>query len=170
MNLTQSLRELIVPKAKVGLLKFSGLIGNNEFYIKHIHKFLKASNIKALLVKIDSPGGLPGSSQALFNELKKFREKKPIVVMIDDICASGAYYIAAAGSHIIANPSSMIGSIGVMFGIHGMPMPNLEKLMEDWKIKFEFIQSGKYKSAGNFFKKNSEEELGILQGVSDDTY
>jgi protease-4 len=169
-NLKKSLVEMVRPKTEVGMLKVSGIIKNAGSYIKHIHNFLKSTNIKALLVKIDSPGGFSGSSQAIFNELKKFKEKKPVVVLVEDVCTSGAYYIASAGHYIIVTPSSMIGSIGTILGFQGLPLPNLEDLMDDWKIKFEYIQAGKFKTAGNLLRKNTPEELAHLQSVVDDTY
>ena len=169
-NISKSIAEVFKPKTDIGMLEIKGMINNSDFYIKHIHKFLKASNVKALLLKIDSSGGFPGTSQALFNELMHFKKEKPIVVLIENICASGAYYVASTGNHLIANPSSMIGSIGVILGLHGMPLPNLKDLMDDWKIKFHFIQSGKYKSAGNLFKENSPSELNHLQNLANSTY
>jgi protease-4 len=170
INLKNFFSEAFLPKADIGMLSFDGMISSSEFYVKQLHTFLKNPNIKGLLIKIDSPGGVAGSSQALFNELKRFKGKKPVVALVENMCASGSYYIAAAADYIIANPSSMIGSIGVMLGRAGMPMPNFKERMDDWKIKFEYIQAGKYKAVGNSFKEITQEEKSHLQDFVDDTY
>ena len=164
-NVRKTIQETIQPKTPVGHLTIKGFIGDSNFYVKKIRSFAKKSEIKALLIKINSPGGIPGSSQAIFNELTKFKEKKPVVVLVENVCASAAYYIAAASNHIIANPSSLIGSIG-----NFAQLPNIKGLMDDWKVKFKFIQSGKYKTAGNPFSDTTEEEEKYLQQLSDDIY
>ena len=170
ISLTGFCTDIFSPKQEVGLLTFDDVITDSDFYVKQIHKYLKNPHIKALLLKIDSPGGTAGSAQALFNELKKFKEKKPIVALVENVCASGSYYVAAAANHIITAPSAMIGSIGVMLSRSGMPLPNLKERMEDWKITFEYIQAGRFKSAGTFFKDTSTEEREHLQGFVNDSY
>jgi protease IV len=165
-NLKNTLEDAMTPKTQVGYLTISGIISDSRFYTKHIRKFLKAPDIKALLVKIDSPGGFPGSAQAIFQELKKFKEKKPVVAFIENIGASAAYNIAAASNYIVATPSSLVGSIGVWMQIP----PAVNDLAESWKIKFRTIQSGKFKTAGSPFKAMTPEEQAYLQDVSDDSY
>jgi len=164
-NVKKTIQETIQPKTQIGHLTIKGFIGDSTFYVKKIRSFAKRPEIKALLIKINSPGGIPGSSQAIFNELTKFKEKKPVVILVENVCASAAYYIAAASNHIIANPSSLVGSIGSF-----AQLPNIKGLMDDWKIKFKFIQSGKYKTAGNPFSEPTEEEMKYLQQLSDDIY
>jgi protease IV len=164
-NIRSFFQDIIVPKAHVGQLTIRGMIGDSTFYVKKIHKFLKDPDIKALLLKIDCPGGLPGSSQAIFNELNLFKKEKPVVVIVENICTSGAYYVACASNHIIATPSALIGGIGVL-----MQLPNVKDLMENWKVHFQYIQSGKYKTAGSPLKDNTPEELAYLQGLSDENY
>jgi len=165
-NLRKTLEEAVAPKTAVGYLSISGVITDATFYTKHIQRFLKSPHIKALLVRIDSPGGFPGSAQAIFAELKKFKEKKPVVAFIENIGASGAYNIAVACNHIVASPSALVGSIGVWLQIP----PNIEKLAEDWKISFRTIQSGAYKTSGSPFRAMTPEEKAHLQALSDDTY
>ncbi|MBU1007522.1 signal peptide peptidase SppA [Candidatus Dependentiae bacterium] len=165
-SLRKTIEEVVVPKTHVGHLKITGLISDSSYYVKHIQKFLKAPHIKALYLKIDSPGGFPGSAQAVFNELKKFKEKKPIIAFIENMGTSAAYNIAAAANHIVAAPSALVGSIGVWLQVP----PNIKYLGEDWKIKFRTIQSGAYKTAGSPFKDMTLEETTLLQSVSDDSY
>jgi len=164
-NLKKAVKEIIQPKVSVGHLTIKGFIGDSSFCVRKIRSFAKNPEIKALLIKINSPGGMPGSSQAIFNELSKFKEKKPVVVLVENVCASAAYYIAAASNSIIASPSSLVGSIG-----NFAQLPNVKGLMDDWKIKFRFIKSGKYKVAGNPFTESSKEEIEYLQHLSDDIY
>jgi len=164
-NVKKYFKEAITPRTHVGSLKVKGFIGNADFYVKKIHKFLKDPEIKALFLKIDSPGGLPGSSQAIFNELKKFKQEKPVVVFVENICASGGYYIAAAADHIVTTPSALVGSIGVLLNL-----PNIKELLNNWNVKFDYIQSGKFKTAGSPLKDPTSEELEYLQKLSDVNY
>lgn len=165
-NLRTSIADHISPKTQIGQITITGEISDSAFYVKSIHNFLKSPDIKALLIKIDSPGGAPGSAQAIFNEINKFKTQKPVVAYIENVGASAAYNIAAASSHIIANPSSLVGCIGVWFQIP----PDIKDLGESWKIKFRTIQTGKYKTTGSPFKAMTAEEAAHLQWVSDDSY
>lgn len=159
------LTEYLNPKTNVGFLTIKGAIVDSTYYVKEIRKFLKDSSIKALLLRIDSPGGFQGAPQAIFNELKKFKDKKPVVSLVENVCASGAYYVAAASSKIITNPSSLVGSIGSYF-----PLTMLKDLAQTLHIKFQYIQSGKYKTVGSPWKDSTPEELEMLQNVSNDIY
>ena len=164
-NLKKQVEKAIQPKTSIGRLNITGAITSSDFYVKQIKKFLKDDDIKALLVKVESPGGVPGSSQAVFEELKKFKKQKPVVVLVENLCASGAYYIAAAADKIIAPASSMVGSIGVY-----LQLPNLKELAEKWNIKFKFIKSGKFKTTGNPLKDLTDEEERYLQNLADENY
>jgi len=138
-----------------------------SFYLNEekITNKIKTQLKKILTIKIDSPGGLPGASQAIFNELKLFKKEKPVVTFIENVCASGGYYIACASSHIVSTPSALVGSIGVVLNLG-----NIKHLLEDWKIKFHYIQSGKYKTAGSPLKDATPDELAYLQKLSDGNY
>ncbi|MBD3231073.1 signal peptide peptidase SppA [Candidatus Dependentiae bacterium] len=165
MNIKKYFQELIIPRTKVAKLNIKGIINSSTFYIKKMEKFLNDNEIKALLINVDSPGGLPGSSQAIFNAIKTFKKEKPVVIFSENVCASGAYYFAAAADYIITSPSAMIGSIGVLAQI-----PNIKGLLYDWKIKFENIQSGKYKTAGSPIQDLNKYEEEYLQEISDQAY
>ena len=165
-NIKKYFKDAVITRAHVGSLTIrTGLLTSADFYVKKIHKFLKDPEIKALFLKIDCSGGLPGASQAIFNELNKFKKEKPVVVFIENICASGGYYIAAAADHIVATPSSMIGSIGVVLNL-----ANVKELLSNWNVKFDYIQSGKFKTAGSPLKEQTSEELSYLQKLSDGNY
>jgi protease-4 len=164
-NLRSNLEEAMSSKVHVGYLKIKGVIADSAFYNKKIDEFSKDPEIKGLILKIDSPGGLPGSAQAIFNELKRFKKNKPIVVITENMCASAAYYIAASGNKIICAPSSLVGSIGTV-----MQLPNVKDLLENWRVKVDYVQSGSYKTAGSPVKKMSPAEHEYLQALADDSY
>jgi len=164
-NFKTAAEDALSPKAYVGFLNLTGEITDPSFYIKRLEEFSKDRDIKALLLRVDSPGGYPGASQALFSELKRFKEKKPVVVLIENMCASGAYNVAVAGSTIISTPSALVGSVGVYMGL-----PNIKSFMESWKVYYTYVQSGTYKTAGSMVKDASSAEHRYLQTLSDDTY
>lgn len=164
-TLSKYFKEVFHPKTEVGCLKITSFLSDSSFYVKHINKFLKDPDIKGLLLKIDCPGGYPGTPQAVFNELKKFKVKKPIIALVENICASGAYYLACASNDIIASPSALVGNIGTY-----MRLPNFKDFADTYKVRVNLIQSGKYKTAGDPFKKESPEDFAYLQETSNDTY
>ena len=165
INLKKSVQEAIAPQPKIGFLSINGMIADSAFFLKNIKKFSKADDVKGLLIKIDSSGGYPGSGQMIFSELNRFKQKKPIVVIVENVCASAAYLIACGANKIVAPSASMIGSIGSV-----MQIPDAKGLMADWKVDMHHIASGKYKSAGSPFRALTDEEQKYLQEVCDDSY
>ena len=164
-NLKKQTEDAFDIKTQVGELTIKEMILDSSGYVRKIRSFLKDDDIKALLVKINSPGGVPGTAQSIFNEMLKFKEKKPIVILVENVCASAAYYIAAAGTTIISAPSALVGSIG-----NFMRIPNVKKLIESWKIDVKFIKTGKYKTMGSPFTDSKPEEIAFLQTLSDEIY
>ncbi len=130
---------------------FSGTTITPESIIEQFITAEKNPNIKALLIRVNSSGGSAAASQEIFEELKKVN--KPVVVSVSDICASGAYYIACAADKIVANRSSLVGSIGVI-----MQIPNLEELYKKLGIKYTTIKQGEYKDAGSLDRPLTKEE------------
>lgn len=164
-NIFTAIKDAMKPKTQIGLLKITGVIHDSSFYTKHIEKCEKDPEIKALFIKIESPGGMPGTAQALYNEINAFKKKKPVIVLVENVCASAGYYVAAAANTIIASPSSLVGSIGVL-----MQIPNVKKLLNNWNISVDYIQSGKYKTAGSPVKEMTPEEEIYLQKLSNSAY
>lgn len=164
-SIREAISTSLSSKSEIGHLKINGVLADSSFYLKHIEQFSKDDNIKGLILSINSPGGMPGTAQAIFTELKKFKQKKPVVVVVENLCASAAYYVAAPANKIICSPSSLVGSVGVL-----LELPNIKDLLDSWKIKFNYIQSGKYKTAGSPLKPTNTEETTYLQNLSDDTY
>jgi len=157
---------LLNPKAEVALVDLRGMIIESRRLVKDIRSFSEKENIKAMLVRVDSPGGAPGASEILFSELRRVGLKKPVVVLVENVCASGAYYVASAANHIIAPATSLVGSVGVVAMV-----PNVKGLADDWKITVKTVQSGDFKAVGNpFGDPMTEEEQEYRQKMADDVY
>jgi len=151
---------------KVVLVEIDGIIENSNEITNQIKRFEEDNTIKAMVLRIDSPGGGVAASQEIFEQLNKFRVKnKPIVVSMGSVAASGGYYIACAADSIIANPGTITGSIGVIFSFN-----IFDTLMSKVGIQLEVFKSGEMKDVGNYARQVSPEERAMLQKVIDDTY
>ncbi len=120
-------------------------------------------NVKAILIRVNSPGGSAAASQEIYEELKEV--KKPVVVSVSETCASGAYYISTAADRIIANRSSSVGSIGVITQI-----PNFEGLFEQLGIEYVTIKQGEFKDVGSIDRPITEEEASMLEAQLKEIY
>lgn len=149
----------------VALVKIEGPIIDSEEAIEEIKEYADDSSIKALVIRVNSPGGAVAPSQEIHDEVKKAAEKKPVVVSMGAVAASGGYYISAPATKIISNPGTITGSIGVI-----MEVPNISGLMEKVGIKSEVIKSGKHKDLASVFRGIGKEEREIIQNVLDDVH
>lgn len=145
-------------RPKIGVLEIKGVILEAEPYLSLIRELRERRDIKAVVLRIDSPGGAIGPVQELFEELKVLKKFKPLVVSMGGVAASGGLYLALPGQKIFANPGTITGSIGVM-----IQLPNLEKLMEKIGVSTEVIKSGEFKDTGSTFRRLSSEEKRYLQ-------
>jgi len=147
--------------------KYSGLFSTEtvtpEEIISQLDEAEKNPNVKAILIRVNSPGGSPAATQEIYEELKK--KEKPIVVSVSEVCASGAYYIASAADRIIANRSSSVGSIGVI-----MQIPNYEELYEQLGLKYTTIKQGEFKDVGSPDRPVTEEEIKMLEAQLKEIY
>ena len=150
---------------KIGIIKIEGTIVESESTIEKIVKYRKNEGIKAVILRINSPGGVVAPPQEIYQEIKKTSQEKPVVVSVESIAASGGYYIACAADLIVANPGTLVGSIGVM-----IPIENIEDLLQKVGLKSRIIKSGKYKDIGSMTRPMTPEEEAILQELIDDTY
>lgn len=150
---------------KVALVRIEGPIIDSKNSIDEIKEYVKDPSVKAIVLRVDSPGGGVAPSQEIYEEVKKAVAKKKIVVSMGSLAASGGYYISAPASRIVANPGTLTGSIGVI-----MEIPNLEGLMNKVGVKTEVIKSGKHKDIASVFRGIGREEREILQGVLDDVH
>ncbi len=158
-----SLQDTSAPK--VGVIEIKGVIAESVQVIKELGKFRKNPQVKAVVVRIDSPGGAVGASQELFQEIRQLDEIKPVVVSMSSVAASGGYYAALGARTIVANPGTITGSIGVI-----MKIPNLQKLMEKLGIGTTVIKSGRLKDLGSVSRDLTPEEKAVLKNVMDDIH
>jgi len=145
-------------KPQIGVLEIKGVILDAEEYLMAINAMAKDRSIKAIVVRIDSPGGSVGASQEIFEELKKTRMKKPVIVSMGSVAASGGLYVSLGGTKIFASPGTVTGSIGVVLEI-----PNIEKLLKKIGVETETIKSGAYKDTGSIYRPLTPEEKEYLR-------
>lgn len=150
---------------KVGVVEVYGVIADSKQIIEQLHDFRDNDSIKALVVRIDSPGGGVGPSQEIYDEVKLVDAKKPVVVSMGAVAASGGYYIAAGAREIIANPGTITGSIGVI-----MEFANFQELLAKIGLDSVVVKSGAYKDIGSPTREMSAAEREILQNLIDDVH
>jgi len=151
--------------SRLALIRIEGPIIDAKDTIDEIKEYTKDKSIKAIVLRVDSPGGAVAPSQEIYEEVKKAVAKKKVVVSMGSVAASGGYYISAPATKIIANPGTLTGSIGVI-----MEIPNIEKLMDKIGIRTEVIKSGRHKDIASAFRSMGKEEREILQGVMDNVH
>jgi len=151
--------------SRLALIRIEGPIIDSKDATDEIKEYTKDKSIKAIVLRIDSPGGAVAPSQEIYEEVKKAVAQKKVIVSMGSVAASGGYYIAAPATKIIANPGTLTGSIGVI-----MEIPNIEGLMNKIGIKTEVIKSGRHKDIASAFRTMGKEEREILQGVMDNVH
>lgn len=144
-----------------GLFSIAGT--SPETVIRQLRRAEKDFSVKAVLLRVDSPGGTASASQEIYREIKRMR--KPVVASIGDIGASGAYYVASATDSIVASPASAVGSIGVI-----MEVPNIKELLNKLGVEYTFITKGKHKDIGNPTRPLTSEEREILESQAEKVY
>lgn len=165
--------------SKIGVIEINGMIAGSSSVsllasevasandiMSAIRKACERSDIKAVVLRINSPGGTAAASQEIGIELDKLRQTgKPIITSMGDTCASGGYWVACGSDYIIANGTTLTGSIGVI-----MELTNLEELYEKIGISSRVIKSGEFKDIGSPSRELTEEEHDLLQAIIDDSY
>jgi len=155
-----------VGAEKVALVKIEGLLISSEHIVDELNDYAEDSSIKAIVIRVDSPGGGVVASQEIYNAVKNARkEGKKVVVSMGSVAASGGYYIAAAADRIVANPGTLTGSIGVK-----MEFANVEKLLEKIGVKGMVVKAGEFKDIGSPFREMTSQEKALLQIVIDDVH
>ena len=150
---------------KIGIVEIYGVIADSKQIIEQLHEFRDNDSIKALVLRVDSPGGGVGPSQEIYDEVLALDELKPVVVSMGSVAASGGYYIAAAAREIVANPGTITGSIGVI-----MEFANFQELLEKIGLSSVVVKSGAYKDIGSPTREMSAAEREILQDLIDDVH
>src|ERR671924_106842 len=149
----------------VGVLRIEGTIDDSRDIVAELKRFKEAPWIKAVVVRIDSPGGAVAPTQEIFEEIQKARQKKPLIASMGGMATSGGYYIASGCEKILANPGTLTGSIGVI-----MQLTNFEDVMKKIGVKGYNIKSGANKDIGSPFQPLSPEGREILQSLVDNVH
>jgi protease-4 len=150
---------------KIGVVKVEGFIGDTHDIIEQLNLFGKDDNIKAIILRIDSPGGGVASSQEIYEAVIELKTKKKVIVSMGSVAASGGYMIACAADKIVANPGTLTGSISAV-----MHFANAEELLKKLGLKASVVKSGKYKDIGSPVREMTPEEQALLQELVDDIY
>ena len=148
---------------KVAVIDIAGIVSKSDATIKRIHAYRDDPSVKAIVVRIDSPGGSVAPVQEIFTELEKI--EKPIVASMGGSAASGGYYIACAADTIVANPGTLTGSIGVI-----MQFTRMKGLYDKVGLEHQVVKSGQFKDTGSPFRELTEQERAVLQATVDDVY
>lgn len=160
-------RGLSVGSKSILHLQLNGVIMDGKKLLKPLLKYREDDSIKAIVIEINSPGGVVGPSQEIYDEIRRAREeyKKPVVAVSTSVMASGAYYAAVAADKIMVAPGTMVGSIGVI-----MEFTNLEKLYDWAKVSRFSISTGKYKDSGAEYRPMRDDERALFQDMINDVY
>lgn len=154
-----------VPSGSVGVIEINGIIYSSKGITKDIKNFAEDPSIKAIILRINSPGSIVAASQEVYDAVVRQSEKKPFIASMESVAASGGYYIALPCEVIIANPGTITGSIGVI-----MEWPVLEKLLQKVGIEFEVVKSKEHKDIGSTHRRLTERERSLMQEVVTDVY
>jgi protease-4 len=150
---------------KIAVVDIKGVITSSRYIVQQIDNFKEDEDVKAIILRINSPGGGVGPSQEIYREVLRAKEKKKIIASMESVGASGGYYVACASDLIVANPGTITGSIGVV-----MEFSNVEDLLKKIGLRSYVIKSGKHKDIGSPLREMTPGERSILQGVIDSVH
>jgi protease-4 len=157
-------RGTLTAAGSIARVNIEGLIRSDQNRVEALER-LENSRAAAVVVHINSPGGTTAGSEQLYDALLRLKAKKPLVVVVEGLAASGGYITAIAADHIVAQQSSLVGSIGVLFQI-----PNFTELMKTVGVKVEEVKSSPLKAAPNGFEPTSPEARAALESLVKDSY
>lgn len=150
---------------RVGVVEVRGIIADSDDIVDALKGFERSSSIKAVVVRIESPGGGVAPSQEIYSAIRKLREVKPVVASLGGVAASGGYYIASACNTVVANPGTITGSIGVI-----VELGNVEGLLQKLGIQAEVLKAGTYKDMGSPVRPLTREERRLFQEMIDSVH
>ncbi|MDA8161251.1 MAG: signal peptide peptidase SppA [Desulfobacteraceae bacterium] len=164
---------LVRPEAKelfnqgqgIGVVELKGAIMSPGQTLKELAAFREDKDIKAVVVRIDSPGGAVGAAQEIYQDIQRTAKVKPVVASMSSVAASGGYYAALGANEIFANPGTLTGSIGVI-----IQFANLEKLLDKVGYQPEVVKSGENKDLGSFARPMTPAEMALMQAVVDNVH
>jgi protease-4 len=150
-------------KEKIGVIPIEGAITESEPVVADLVEFKKDKRIRAIVLRVNSPGGGVGPSQEIFREIRKTIEKKKVIASMGSVAASGGYYVSAAANKIVANPGTLTGSIGVL-----IEFVRLQELMEKIGVDVEVLKSGEFKDIGSPHRKLTGRDREMIQKLVSD--
>ncbi|MCJ7833449.1 MAG: signal peptide peptidase SppA [Deltaproteobacteria bacterium] len=145
---------------RIGVVYIRGLITDSKGVVEQIKKYRKDNRVKAIILRIDSPGGGTAASQEIYREVQRTVTKKRVIAAMGNVAASGGYYVALAADKIVANPATLTGSIGVI-----MEVSNIKELLQKIGVSREAVKSGPYKDIGSPLREMKPEERRLLEEV-----
>ena len=159
-------KEWKTSNSEIALVHVNGMLMDSTEIVRQLSKYRRDPKIKAIIVRIDSPGGAVAPAQEIYDEINKVKDSNKIVyASLGSVAASGGYYIACATNYVIANPGTLTGSIGVI-----MAFNNMEELAKKVGVRPTVIKSGAFKDSGSPLRSMKPEERKLLQNVVDDVH
>lgn len=150
---------------KVGVIELTGTIMDSKKALKELKAFAEADHVKAIVLRVDSPGGAVGPSQEIYDAVKALKGRKKVVASMGSLAASGGFYVACAAEKVYANPGTLTGSIGVI-----MQTPEVSGLLRWAGVSMNTITAGKLKDAGSPFRQMTDEERAYFEAVLKDVH
>lgn len=150
---------------RVGVLEIKGFIADSAHAVEGLKHFAGDDSVKAVVIRVASPGGVVAPSQEIHDQVKKTAAVKPVVVSFGPLAASGGYYLSVPATKIYTNPGTVTGSIGVI-----LQFQRYNALMDKLGLRFEAVKSGEFKDTGTPFRDMRPEERALMQSVVDDIF
>lgn len=152
-------------REKVGVVAIEGVIRDSSVIVDQLAEFADDDAIRAVVLRIDSPGGGAAAAQEIYQEVSRLRKKKKVVASMGSVAASGGYLIATGADRIVANPGTITGSISAV-----MHFADVQELMKKVGVRASVVKSGKFKDIGSPLRDMTAEERQLIQGIVDDIY
>jgi len=149
----------------IAKIRIEGTITEDEELLKQLERMRLSSSVKGVILSIDSPGGTTAGGEAIFDEVRRLAEAKPVVAQVGTLAASAGYMIASASDHIVARKSSIVGSIGVL-----VQFPDVTGLMDKVGIKLEEVKSSPLKAEPSPFNPTTDTERAMIRSMILDSY
>jgi protease-4 len=159
------LASALALEGRIGVVEVSGVINDSDDVVEALRDYEHASTVKAVVLRIDSPGGGVAASQEIYDAVMKLRATKPVIASLGGVAASGGYYVASACDAILANPGTLTGSIGVI-----MEMGNVQELLQKIGVQAEILKAGQYKDMGSPVRPLTDDERVLFQQMIDSVH
>jgi protease-4 len=156
---------LLASRNKIGIVPIDGTITESEDTLKLMRKYRKNKTIRAVILRINSPGGAVAPAQEIYREIERLKEKKPVVASIETIGASAAYYIASNTSRVVCSKGTITGSIGVI-----MILADMHEVLDWAGVKVNIIKAGKFKDIGSGVRPLTDKEREILESFAEEIH